>query len=104
MYRHTDEGLIFSSSPHALENSNNRLNLFAFGMFRDFGYVPGPMTLIDGVFKLVPGEILIYNFNTKKTTSKSLWKRKFETSKYTVEDFRTKLEKSCIVIFNLYKK
>lgn len=94
MYRHTDEGLIFSSSPHALENSNNRLNLFAFGMFRDFGYVPGPMTLIDGVFKLVPGEILIYNFNTKKTTSKSLWKRKFETSKYTVEDFRTKLEKA----------
>ena len=49
MYRHTDGGLIFSSSPHALENSNNRLNLFAFGMFRDFGYVPGPMTF-QGVF------------------------------------------------------
>ena len=94
MYRETDEGIIFSSSAHALENSNNKLNLFAFGMFRDFGYVPGPMTLIDGIFKLVPGEILIYNFNTKKSTSKSLWKQKFETSEYTVEDFQNKLEKA----------
>ena len=94
MYRETNEGIIFSSSPHALENSNNKLNLFAFGMFRDFGYVPGPMTLIDGIFKLVPGEVLIYDHNTKKSTSKSLWKQKFETSEYTVENFQNKLEKA----------
>ena len=94
MYRFTDEGLIFSSSPHALENKPNVLDQFADSMYRSFGYVPGYLTLIKGIYKLVPGEVLTYNFETKKTVKSSIWKKSFSECEWSVEEFLSRLEKS----------
>ena len=72
LYKQTQEGLIFSSSPHALENTNNKLDLFAHTLERyplklvrmDFGK---PLTLIH---KLQPS----FNLLGNKSFSRSLLK------------------------------
>ncbi|MBC8416960.1 hypothetical protein H8E06_01360 [bacterium] len=87
LYRTTEEGLIFSSSPHALESKDNVLDTFAFSMYRDYGYVPGYLTLLKDVHKLVPGEVITYNFNNKKIAKSSIWKKQFTVTDWDPQEF-----------------
>lgn len=95
-YRNTDKGMIFSSSMHALERKETKLNLFAFALYRQFGYVPGYLTLIDETFKLTPGQIIEYNCLTKKRIVSNVWDNynfinDLDVSK---EQFRDELEEA----------
>lgn len=89
-YRKTNDGLIFSSSIHALENKNNKLDIYAFSLYNAFGYVPGYLTLLEGCFKLCPGEFIVYS--KSETYSGNLWKsKKFGKSSFDVKEFQSKL-------------
>ncbi len=89
-YRKTHEGLIFSSSIHALENTNNKLDIYAFSLYNAFGYVPGYLTMIEGCFKLCPGEFIVYS--KSETYSGNLWKSvKFNKTSFDIKDFQTNL-------------
>lgn len=91
-YRNTNEGIIFSSSIEALERKTTELDLFAFGMFRHFGYVPGYLTLIKDTFKLTPGQYITYDCKTKQKTSGNLWNNhKFSILETDTEEFKSKL-------------
>ena len=90
-YRHNAEELIFSSSIHALEVENKRLDPYAFALYNTFGYVPGYLTLIDGCYKLCPGEFLVYSSGSMHTGN--LWSNeKFGDTKFTKQEFNDKLE------------
>ncbi len=91
-YRAIKGDIIFSSSPHALDINSYRLNKFGFGLLRQFGYVPGYLTILEGVYKLVPGEIINYNLTTHKSSTSSLWKKSFEQTEWSREQFLFKLE------------
>ena len=97
-YRHSGEELIFSSSIHALEVKNKKLDLFALSLFNTFGYVAGYLTLIEGCYKLCPGEYLVYS--SEGMHSGNLWSRKkFTKNKYfpncfNINEFKEKLSSS----------
>jgi|TARA_R110000822_G_scaffold25827_14_gene78176 asparagine synthase (glutamine-hydrolysing) len=92
-YRQTDKGLIFSSSIKALENKENKLNLFAFALYRHFGYVPGWLTLIDGTNKLTPGQWIQYDCQKRKQTTGNTWdSHKFGKTGFDKSEFKNNLE------------
>lgn len=85
-----EDGLIFSSSIHALENKENKLDMYAFTLYNAFGYVPGFLTLISGLYKLCPGEFIVYS--KSESYRGNLWKnKKFYSSAFDKEEFQTKL-------------
>jgi len=91
-YRNTDQGIIFSSSIEALERKSSTLDLFAFGIFRHFGYVPGYLTLIKDTFKVIPGQYITYDCKTKKRIVGNLWdNHKFSEKDSSIEEFKDKL-------------
>ena len=73
-YKRIKTGLMFSSSWRALENKNNYLNMFSYSMYKAFGYVPGYLTLIKDVYKVTPGEYMVWNHRKEILTRGSLYK------------------------------
>ncbi len=63
LYYTQKEGVLAFSSeiPGLLQGIENRvLNRRRVGMYLSMEYVPGPKTLIEGVYKLQPGHLLVY--------------------------------------------
>lgn len=71
-YTVKNNNIQFSSSALALQSSRF-LDYFSFGLFRIFGYVPGPKTLFADVSKLCPGEVLEFNLVSRKHSTENLW-------------------------------
>lgn len=92
-YRHNLDELIFSSSIHALEVEKKKLDIYAFSLYNTFGYVPGYLTLIEGCYKLCPGEFLVYS--SSGMYQGNLWKKKkFTRGKLDLKEFKTKLSET----------
>tara|TARA_X000001316_G_C921299_1_gene35636 strand:+ start:182 stop:1870 length:1689 start_codon:yes stop_codon:yes gene_type:complete len=90
-YRHNGDELIFSSSIHALEIENKKLDSYAFSLFNTFGYVPGYLTLIRDCYKLCPGEYVSYT--SEGLHSGNLWSiHRFGNKKYTKQEFNDRLQ------------
>lgn len=92
-YRHTADELIFSSSIHALEVEKKKLDMYAFSLYNTFGYVPGYLTLIQGCYKLCPGEFIVYSSSIMY--SGNLWSNvRFGDEKYDKKIFNSKLKEA----------
>lgn len=66
LYYHESSGnLAFSSSIKSLLSLgiSTRLDLTAFGIYKNLGYVPGPKTLIKSIRKVRPGEIIEFSIH-----------------------------------------
>jgi len=87
----------FSSSIMAL-NSDRKLNVFAFSLFRHFGHVPGYLTLFKDCYKLVPGEVIELDIEKEKITTDNLWKDYDFTpdQKYDPKEWLNRLEKAIV--------
>lgn len=92
-YRHNSKELMFSSSINALDVKNKKLDIYAFSLFNTFGYVPGYLTLIEGCFKLCPGEFLVHS--KSGVYQGNLWKKnKFGFGKFDKKEFQFKLSET----------
>lgn len=79
-YTKVDELLIFSSEIKSIllhPSVRRDVNLKSLHHFLSLQYVPGPDTMFEGIQKLQPGNILVYQ--NGKVTIKSYWKMSFET-------------------------
>jgi len=95
-YRKYGKGVQFSSSPMALKSSR-KLDMFAFDIYRQFGYVPGYKTLIKFCYKVCPGEVVQFKYETGKIKRWNLWNyvQKFEpTTEYNVDEFLNGLKEA----------
>ena len=62
-YAHLPNGLIFGSTLRTLLDTGRvplRLNLPALARYLSYAYIPGRETLVEGIHKLLPGEIIRY--------------------------------------------
>ena len=99
-YKEKNGNIFFSTliSPLLIEDKSS-LNLHAANYYNNFGYSDLNETFYQGIFKLLPGELLIYknkriskkkflNFNFKRKFSDTLIKEKLENiiKKQTVSD------------------
>lgn len=64
--------LIFSSEQKGIfvHSIDRKLNLEALNIFFTLGYVPGPKTLISGINKVCPGQILTFDLKNKTLDEK----------------------------------
>ena len=74
-----------------------RIDLDGLKDYFTFLYVPAPKTIFSGIFKLLPGHILVQE--NKKSTIKRYWQVRYETSlkrseDYFVEGFLEKLKEA----------
>ena len=74
-----------------------RIDLDGLKDYFTFLYVPAPKTIFSGIFKLLPGHILVQE--NKKSTIKRYWQVRYETSPkqsedYFVEGFLEKLKEA----------
>ena len=68
-YAEVADSLIFSSSVEALLATRlipKNLNLAAAVRFLAYAYVPGRMTLIEGIREVLPGEVIVWSSGTKR--------------------------------------
>ena len=67
-----DKGRFYFSSelrPLILLTNKRAINQTAFQLFHSFNYVPGNFSMIDGIFKLMPGQLMKGNNNEIKTST-----------------------------------
>lgn len=80
-YAPVKEGLLFSSEPRAILASplyNKQFNFKAFDQYLTYDYVPAPLTIFQGIFRLEPGQFLSYRDGTHSIFS--YWDLSFEQS------------------------
>lgn len=80
-YYENENGLFFASELKAIEPTllNKSINLEALNQYFSLTYIPAPLTIYNGVYKLEPGHYLSIN------TSKKLEKTKYYNLKNIVE-------------------
>jgi len=72
-YSTINNKLVFSSSLKSIlsvPHISRKLDIFALKLYQDLGYVPGPLTLIENIYQLYPGQILIYDCQKQEITEK----------------------------------
>jgi len=73
-YAKIDGGLIFASTLHAILATGllePRINLTAVARYLSYAYLPGAETLISGIFKVLPGEVV--EFRQGQLSSSRFW-------------------------------
>lgn len=93
LYYHAGSGrLVFSSELRSLLSAGmeRRLDPFSLGLYFQLGYVPGPRTMIQGVNKVVPGEIIVYDLARQEVARRACYRPQLETprQKYKAHEFR----------------
>ena len=86
-YAAFDNRLVFASTLKALLDSGlvtRRLNLTAVATYLTYAYIPGRETLVEGIYKLLPGEVL--RFRDGQLTASALWALPAETPAPPPED------------------
>jgi len=87
--------LLFSSELKALLECDEielSINENAINDYLSFLYVPPPKTIFQNIYKLLPGEILIFNQNGQHTTQ-TYWDIEFSNNQYTEEEYTKKLRR-----------
>ncbi len=75
-YCFTGSHLIFGSEIKCLLTTNlinRQLNMDALGQFLAWEYIPGSMTLLDGIFKLEPASLLAIDLENPKISPQEYW-------------------------------
>ena len=89
--------LIFSSSINSIKKIQNttELDVVAFQLFMNFGYVPGPKTLYDEIKKITPGESIIFGVKDGKVKKRSIVKFSIDQNQqFDPAEFRDKVSTS----------
>lgn len=86
-------GLAFASEPRALKavGFGGEINPSAVGAFLQWGSIPAPLSLYDGIESLLPGEWLEWEQDTGKVTRQIYWSyaKQFENNMHDlVTDYR----------------
>ncbi len=69
-----------------------KINEDAVSMFLDCKFIPSPYTIVNDVYKLPPGNYMIFNLSTKEKQIVEYWNLKnVKTSKITYEEAKSKL-------------
>jgi asparagine synthase (glutamine-hydrolysing) len=87
-----DHGLVFGSELKALlayKNIPRRLSLEALDAFLTAEYIPAPLSIFDGVYKLPPAHRLF--FRNGKVSTDRYWHLQFDTMRGTEEEFSERL-------------
>ena len=85
--------LLFASELKALLQCDEVklvINKDAINDYLSFLYVPPPKTIFQNIYKLLPGEILIFNQNGEHMTQ-TYWDIKFSNNQHTEEEYTKKL-------------
>lgn len=65
-YAQRSEGICFSSELKALRScSNGRASREAIALYLLFGYIPSPWSALEGIYKVQPGECLVFQRNER---------------------------------------
>lgn len=92
-YTELNGKLAFSSDVKALLEigAERKIDTFAFSLFREFGFVPGPLTLVKNVHKLVPGEVIKFRVSDSSVALKRNLNNSFQFNSKTfdAEEFRS---------------
>lgn len=91
-YRREGRSIRFASEARALMYPSDTLNPRAVAAFLRLGWVPGPSTILSGIFELPPGHILTWSEGTERI--RSYWTPQFDTddsSPDIVEELRQAL-------------
>lgn len=84
--------LIFSSEKRGIfvHEISRKLDWDSFNIFLDMGYVPGPRTLIENVYKVRPGECVIFDIGKKEINKKwfMLEEKEFLLNKFDAPKLR----------------
>ncbi len=75
-YRFTNQGFIFASELKSIlhvDGTNRQINHIALDCLLGFGYVPGDLSIIDGVKKLPPASYLTWQIGNSTPIVKKYW-------------------------------
>ena len=75
-YRFTNQGFIFASELKSIlhvDGDNRKINHIALDCLLGFGYVPGDLSIIDGVKKLPPASYLTWQIGNSTPIVKKYW-------------------------------
>ena len=76
-YYHSKGRLTFASELKALMANPDLprvLNLESLNFYLAYGYIPGKMCILKGIYKLPPGHMMTYDVETDQLTTKQYWK------------------------------
>ena len=99
-YTHSGSSFVFASTVRALLEvgaAARRLDLRAVAAYLAYAYVPGRHTLVEGVYELLPGEIV--SFRDDRLERRSFWNLPREPARFEAEEalrvrLRATLERS----------
>lgn len=75
-YSSKDKKFIFASEIKSIlryQTVKPNLNTKALPYYLSLRYVPGPQTMFQGIYKLLPGNYILYDLKTKSVITKSYW-------------------------------
>lgn len=94
-YEMDDFGIAFASELKAIlqaRNSKPHINEIALEHYLALQYVPSPMTMFEGIFKLPPGYMLRWRIEDKSLEIWPIWIPDDEVSKFLVQNNNLSLE------------
>jgi asparagine synthase (glutamine-hydrolysing) len=75
-YKYTNQGIVFASELKSIlyvEGTNRNINHFALDCLLGFGYVPGDLSMIEGINKLPPASYLTWSIGNNNPIIKKYW-------------------------------
>lgn len=79
---------------------SRQIDKFALQLYETFGFVPGPLTLVENIKKLVPGEILKIDAGSRQIEEAFLFEEKIKEEKWDAEELREKISltvRDCLI-------
>lgn len=96
-YEMDDYGIAFASEMKAILQARNTkplINEIALQNFLALQYIPSPMTMFEGIFKLPPGYMLRWRIEDKSLEIWPIWIPDNEVSKYVLQNKNLTLDKA----------
>jgi asparagine synthase (glutamine-hydrolysing) len=96
-YSFMEDKFLFGSELKSFEFLiNKKIDKNALYNFFSYGYIKHPLSIFEGVYKLSPGEYLIFDLNTKKIKKNKYWqlKRDFKYENFSISDIENLLKES----------
>ena len=104
-WTHTKKGIVFSSMIRSMfvhDEIERKLDMFGFKVYNRLAYIPGPKTMLRGVSKLYPGQVLKFEITSGKILLDTHVHDKIVTSRHPIdyEEFRNNVKqatKKCLM-------
>jgi asparagine synthase (glutamine-hydrolysing) len=96
-YSFMEDKFLFGSELKSFEFLiNKKIDKNALYNFFSYGYIKHPLSIFEGVYKLSPGEYLIFDLDTKKIKKNKYWqlKRDFKYENFSISDIENLLKES----------